>query len=117
MHLLIFPRGHSAVDVPLLKNPITVRERVRVKGEKSGEYLCQYANDENKAFSELVLSEFGEGAFPEEGFSMKQVKLVDGDDKSWVWEHSTRGKEACCLSHVYDFVVADEDESGGQEEE
>jgi hypothetical protein len=85
-----------------------VFKRVRVKGEDSGEYLCQFKNDENRFFSELIVATYGERSFPETGFSMKQVQIVAGDDDSWVWEHQTRGKTALNLSHNYDFVFESE---------
>jgi hypothetical protein len=86
---------YDAGREPLLDNPISVGNRVRVAGEVSNEYLCQFLNNENRAFLDLFSSEHVDEVFPAKTFSVKQ-------DADGMWVHSSRGKS---LTDFYDFVL------------
>jgi len=98
-----------------LPKAISVHKRVRERGEESDEYLCQFANNENRAFRDLFELEFGAGAFVKTGFSLKQV---GSDAAGWEWLHQTAGKselaQTRCLTNHYKFVFESEGEGAVQ---
>ena len=90
--------GFEAGAPPLGLKPITLRRRT-----DRDTYLCQLANDENRAFREVFTKEHPTAGFPTKGFGASQ----DADNK---WVHNARGM-AQRLTAFYDFVVV------GQQEE
>jgi hypothetical protein len=90
--------GFEAGAQPLLPEPITLR---RQTGRDT--YLCQFVNDENRAFRDIFTTEHPTADFAATGFGASQ----DANNK---WVHNVRGK-AHSLTAFYDFVVV------GQQEE
>ena len=90
--------GFEAGAQPLDLKPITLRRRT-----DRDTYLCQFVNDENRAFRDFFTKEHPTLGFPTTGFGASQ----DADNK---WVHSVRGMSRS-LTSVYDFVVV------GQQEE
>ena len=82
----------EARALPLDLKPITLR---RQTGRDT--YLCQFVNDENRAFRDIFTTEHPTAGFPATGFGASQ----DADNK---WVHNVRGK-AHSLTAFYDFVV------------
>ncbi len=90
--------GFEAGEEPLVPEPITLR---RQTGRDT--YLCQFVNDENRAFHKKFTTDFPTAGFPAACFGASQ-------DASNKWVHNVRG-EAHRLTDFYDFVVV------GQQEE
>jgi hypothetical protein len=90
--------GYEAGAPPLDLEPITLRLQT---GRDT--YLCQFVNDENRAFRDYFTKEHPTAGFAATGFGASQ----DADNK---WVHNVRGK-AHSLTAFYDFVVV------GQQEE
>ena len=90
----VFEEGEE----PLLPNPITLRRRT---GRDT--YLCQFVNDENRAFRDLITTVNPTAGFPAAGFGASQ-------DASNKWVHTVRG-EAHSLTAFYDFVVVGQQDS------
>ena len=95
--LAVYRRGgFEARALPLDLKPITLRRRT---GRDT--YLCQFKNDENRAFCGFFTKEHPTAGFPAAGFGASQ------DASSNKWVHKVRG-EAHSLSDFYDFVVVDQ---------
>jgi hypothetical protein len=88
--------GFEAGEEPLVPEPITLRRQT-----DRNTYLCQFKNDENRAFLGLINKD-PIGGFPTKTFGAKQ----NADNK---WVHNGRG-EARSLTAIYDFVVVDQQE-------
>ena len=89
--------GFEARALPLDLKPITLR---RQTGRDT--YLCQFVNDENRAFHKKFTTDYPTAGFPAAGFGASQ-------DASNKWVHNARG-EAHRLTNFYDFVVVDQQE-------
>jgi hypothetical protein len=89
--------GFEAGEEPLVPEPITLR---RQTGRDT--YLCQFVNDENRAFRDLITTVNPTAGFPAAGFGASQ-------DASNKWVHNARG-EARRLTDFYDFVLVDQQE-------
>ena len=89
--------GFEAGAQPLLPEPITLR---RQTGRDT--YLCQFVNDENRAFRDLITTVNPTAGFPAAGFGASQ-------DASNKWVHNARD-EAHRLTDFYDFVLVDQQE-------
>jgi hypothetical protein len=90
--------GFEARALPLDLKPITLR---RQTGRDT--YLCQFVNDENRAFRDFFTKEHPTAGFPATGFGASQ-------DASNKWVHTVRG-EAHSLTAFYDFVVVGQQDS------
>ena len=89
--------GFEAREEPLLREPITLRRQT-----DRNTYLCQFKNDENRAFHKKFTTDFPTAGFPAACFGASQ-------DASNKWVHNVRG-EARSLTAIYDFVVVDQQE-------
>ena len=84
--------GFEADAQPLLPEPITLRRQT-----DRDTYLCQFVNDENRAFRDIFTTEHPTAGFPAKCFGASQ-------DASNKWVHNVRG-EARRLTEFYDFVL------------
>ncbi len=89
--------GFEAGVEPLVPEPITLRRQT-----DRNTYLCQFKNDENRAFRDIFTKEHPTADFPAACFGASQ----DANNK---WVHNVRG-EALSLTDIYDFVVVDQQE-------
>ena len=89
--------GFEAREEPLLREPITLHKR-----SDRDTYLCQFVNDENRAFRDIFTTEHPTAGFPAKCFGASQ-------DASNKWVHKVRG-EAHSLTAFYDFVVVGQEE-------
>ena len=87
--------GFEAGAQPLVLKPITLRRQT-----DRDTYMCQFVNDENKAFRELFMEKYPKRGFPPTGFVASQ-----GANNKWV--HNAYGHS---LTSVYDFVVVGQQE-------
>ena len=90
--------GFEARALPLDLKPITLR---RQTGRDT--YLCQFKNDENRAFRDIFTTEHPTAGFPATCFGASQ----DPNNK---WVHNVRG-EVHRLTDFYDFVVVGQQDS------